>query len=377
MARALSDIDAELADLRCRTKAERAAGCAAERAIARQWQLSERVRRVCLVVFDQAGGDTEPCAKYLEATGRICHWEPKEEHELRCMAEEVFLEAASTDAGVEAYAALVDLGNSSDVAAVREAVRHTEDWHVVQWARDQNVLKSLAPSTDQLLQHLEERRVRIPEAIRPSPRGTSLDAGARKWATRLRERWNGFVGRFKVRVELPLDEKRAKAFAAWQWWAHLKSKVTPAKPVIRVNLDETAIALHQGGTEGSVFVSKRKLQELVENVSTGKKRCYMTHIALICDRTDLQPRLPQVLVANEHTFRARDMAALRAACPPNVHLIRQKSAWSNQELCARVVRLLKEVVTAHAGDVQIVLLLDVCRVHMTDLVIEACDRPTP
>ena len=245
---------------------------------------------------------------------------------------------------------------------------------MVQWAREQNAVKRLAPSTDQLLQHLEERRVRLPAGVRPPSRGSSLSAAARKWATRLRERWGGFVGKFKVRDDLPLNERRDKAFAVWQWWRHLRSKATPAAPVLRVNMDETAVALHQGGGAGSIFLSKRKFKELVEAASTSKRRCYMTHIAFICDRTDLQPRLPQIVVANEHTIRVRDLPALRAACPPNVILVRQKSAWSNNALCAHVVGLMKKALTPHAGGAQIVLLLDCSRVHTAAPVISACRR---
>ena len=366
MARRLDEIDAELLELRRAAKLEHTK--------AREWCLKEKFRRACLVIFDQAGGNTEPCAVYLEMVGRYCRWAPKENAELRTMAEDIFLDAVATEDGVQAYAALADLSNPSDPSAVREALSYSEEWHVVEWAREQNMRKRVAPSTDELLRHLEARRIGLPETVRPPPRGTSLDPRARKWATRLRERWGGFVGQFKQRVDLPLAEKRDKASATWQWWSHLRSRVPPGSSILRVNLDETAIAVHPGSTNGSIFVSKRKLQELVEDVPMNKKRCYMTHIALICDRTDIQPRLPQVLVANEHTFRVRDMATLRAACPPNVHLVRQKSAWNNQWLCAEVIRLLKEAVTPHVGGARIVLLLDVSRVHLTDAVLNACRR---
>jgi hypothetical protein len=70
----------------------------------------------------------------------------------------------------------------------------------------------------------------------------------------------------------------------------------------------------------------------------------------------------------------RELPALRAACPSNVFLIRQKSAWNNDELCAEVIGLLKKAVVTHAGGVRIVLLLDCCRVHMTPRVMRACRR---
>ena len=366
MARRVEDINAELAVLRRQRDAERAR--------LREWQLSARARHVCLIIFDQACANAEPCAVYLKAHGLMCHWSVKDEDELRAIAEQLFLDITSTPDGLAAYAALVDLDNPSDATAARDALRYSEEWHVVEWAREQNADKSVAPGCDQLLDHLEQRRVRLPEAVRPPPRGTSLDAGARKWASRLRGRWGGFIDRFKVRDELPVSEMRDRAYAAMQWWRHLQSKTPPGTAILRVNLDETSIALHQGGGAGSIFVGKRKMKEIVEVASTSKRRCYMSHIALICDRSDLQPRLPQVVVANEHTIRVRDLPALRAACPPNVVIIRQKSAWNNDVLCALIIGLLKKAVAAHAGGARIVLLLDCCRVHTTPRIMRACRR---
>ena len=58
--------------------------------------------------------------------------------------------------------------------------------------------------------------------------------------------------------------------------------------------------------------------EVLQNVSRAKQRTCLTHVAFICDRSDLQPLLPQVLIGNEATFKSREMGDLRAECPPNV-----------------------------------------------------------
>ena len=97
----------------------------------------------------------------------------------------------------------------------------------------------------------------------------------------------------------------------------------------------------------------------------------------MCDRPDLQPFLPQVIIGNEHTFQARAMRTLVAACPPNVHLIRQKSAWNNAEVCKRVFRLLGAALRAYFSPLvskrlQPVLLMDACRVHLQSGVVAEC-----
>ena len=100
----------------------------------------------------------------------------------------------------------------------------------------------------------------------------------------------------------------------------------------------------------------------------------------MCDRPDLRPRLPQVIIGNEHQFQARVMQALMAACPPNAHLIRpirQKSAWNNADVCKRVIQLLGAALRTYfdpslSKRLQPVLLLDACRVHLSSGIVSAC-----
>ena len=109
--------------------------------------------------------------------------------------------------------------------------------------------------------------------------------------------------------------------------------------MLRINLDETAVCLFQGGGKGNVFLSKKD-PALVQHSPHSQRRCYVTHVAFICDDPVVQHALPQVVIANEHTVRLRDLEAIRSACAPNVTLLREKSAWVNGAIIARLVRLL-------------------------------------
>ena len=150
--------------------------------------------------------------------------------------------------------------------------------------------------------------------------------------------------------------------------------------ILRVNLDETSICLFQGGGKGTVVCRKRWLEsnrEPAQQVASGRKRACLTHIAMVCDRPDVQPSLPQVIIGNEATFKAGDLQTLQAACPGNVHLLRQRSAWSNIEVCKLVVRLLGAALRklSHPPLVrkwQPVLLMDACRLHLHASVVAAC-----
>ena len=366
MSRSMDEISAELAELRRREKEERVR--------ARQWVLTHSMRHTVLIIVDQSQGDVEAAAMYLGAVAAERHWPTKSDLERRHFAEDVFIHATCSYALLEYYVGLVDVASTRDPDAMRVALRYALEWRVVNWARRQNLEKQLAPDTDQLLDRLEEERLKLPEGVRPPERGTSHSSAARKWASRLRERWGGCIASIKVREHVPLQEKRDKANATWQWWNYLQSRTPPGKCLLRVNLDETAVCLHQGGGRGSLFVTKRQRAGLVESAPTNKRRCYMTHVGLICDRTDLQPLLPQVLVANEATLQAGTLAALSAACPPNVRLVRQKSSWSNGHLCALIVGLIMEALGVHAGLLQVVLILDAARLHFGPPMINACRR---
>jgi hypothetical protein len=159
----------------------------------------------------------------------------------------------------------------------------------------------------------------------------------------------------------------------WQWWNHARAQIGAGGQPLRINLDETAICLYQGDVKGTVFACKRRQRdEAVQRVGRGKRRCYMTHVGVICDRPDLQPLMPQFIIGNERIFLARSIAALRAACPGNIILVRQKSAWNNDVLCATVVRRLAAVLAPHTATVQPILFLDAVRLHTTPRVLRAC-----
>lgn len=163
--------------------------------------------------------------------------------------------------------------------------------------------------------------------------------------------------------------------AAWQWFNYYSSQLPVGKRMLRINLDETSLCLFQGHSKGTVFASKKRPRdgEPVQNVPTRKRRCCLTHIGLVCDVPELQPLLPQFIVGNEATFLVRDFVALQALCPANIVLVRQKSAWNNEFLCAQVVARLAAALQPHLGQYQPVLLLDACRIHTTRNVLMACN----
>ena len=184
------------------------------------------------------------------------------------------------------------------------------------------------------------------------------------------------VQRFAFRVDRSacahLSVSRApEALTRWQWHNHLCSAVPSGKRVLLVNLDETAICAFQGDVKGNVLVA-RKTMAAAQRVSHGERRRFLTHVALLCDDPTVQKLLPRFLIGNEHTILAGGLGALRARCPPNVRLIRQRTAWVTTPLICQVVRALAAALAAHRGTVQVVLAFDACRAHVATPVFTAC-----
>lgn len=163
-----------------------------------------------------------------------------------------------------------------------------------------------------------------------------------------------------------------QALAAWRWFNYVSGQVPPGKEPLRLNLDETSICLFQGSGRGNVFISKKRV--LRQRVSRATRRRCLTHVAVICDQTEVQPLLPQVILGNEATFQARRMATLRAACPGNVVLLRGKSAWNNHVVCAWIIGLIGHALAPLRDRYQPILLLDASRIHFAPQVLAACRR---
>ena len=157
----------------------------------------------------------------------------------------------------------------------------------------------------------------------------------------------------------------------WQWWNFYEKHTVDGKPILRINLDETSVCVFQGGARGTVFVSKKRCRATLKQAASRKeRRSFLTHVAVICDRPEIQRLLPQFIIGNAATLRASDMVKLRSDCPSNVLLVRQKSAWNNEVLCAKIIRRIGLAV--EGAGFQPVLIMDAVKLHLTKSVFAAC-----
>lgn len=158
-----------------------------------------------------------------------------------------------------------------------------------------------------------------------------------------------------------LDPKPTKSCSQaalfWRWTAWLTRQVElPVQPLL-LNLDETAVSYSFHQAKG-LFVKKLKR----------KRRCYsqvrkqdlrgtVTHVAIITNRSEVQPKLPQVIIGNHHRFTHGLLASVIADKPASVHLLRRKSSWNNTSVMCEILDLLATALQQFPG-FQPILLLD-------------------
>ena len=131
---------------------------------------------------------------------------------------------------------------------------------------------------------------------------------------------------------------------------------------LRLNLDETSIVLNHDEDKGVISKSSKDKVVLVKKKS--RQRGSLTHVAIVCDDSQVQPLLPQFIIGNEHVLRVQDLKELEPALPKNVILIRAKSSWITVELFIVLLEMLRQTLNLHNVTRHPILLLDCCPVHL-------------
>ena len=164
-----------------------------------------------------------------------------------------------------------------------------------------------------------------------------------------------------------------EAKAVWQWFHFLQGQVPPGRPVLRLNLDETSVRFWYEPRLGLRRAAGQVPRVgFTRQASRGQLRRAFSHIAIICDDASLQPHLPQVLLVNERTVTSEQHRRWASLPGCNAKLWRGKSAWINDEVFARVIRELGNVLRTRAGDRQAILLLDAHVCHFSRRTLTAC-----
>ena len=143
--------------------------------------------------------------------------------------------------------------------------------------------------------------------------------------------------------------------------------------VLRCNLDETMLPRGFGDHKGVILKKRLRGQQKIVS-SKNSERGSLTFVAIIGDNATVQPRLPQVLIGNEHILRVQDLQEIQQDLPPNVYVIRRKTGWVDHILFAQILEWLRKDVSDFDPDMEIILLVDASPVHTHNLVLKTAKR---
>ena len=153
------------------------------------------VMRVALFIFEQSGWNLEPPCKFLQWYGR------KKRCVLTDKAVAVLLEKNFLAADIQELL-------RGPVARSRDAERWLQEWRIVEWGRNLNMLHGVAPSTACLLEKARDAGDVFPGAIHARTRHGRPGRTARMWAHRFRKRWGAVIGKIKQNEYVPPDVLR-------------------------------------------------------------------------------------------------------------------------------------------------------------------------
>lgn len=138
-------------------------------------------------------------------------------------------------------------------------------------------------------------------------------------------------------------------------------------------MDETSLVRHVSGLIGTAVKNPSNGCQLGEVAPLCDRRSYITYLATITHDSEVQPRLPQVLIGNERQFTATIMNSVDFL-PSNVYLWRCKSAWNSHMLMRRYLSLLASSLGSVLKERYVILILDVARCHLHPTILAHAKR---
>ena len=170
---------------------------------------------------------------------------------------------------------------------------------------------------------------------------------------------------------------RSQVTTAWQWHAFLASRVTGGRQLLRLNLDETAVAYWDTKkNRGNLYIGGPRgvRRALRAKATLAQLRMHITHVAVVCDDTSIQPLLPQILLVSTHTLPAYKVDEVAAELGPNVEIWRERSAWVNAVVFRRIIIRIGEALAHLRGSHAFILSMDTFAAHFDSAVLRAAAR---
>ena len=123
--------------------------------------------------------------------------------------------------------------------------------------------------------------------------------------------------------------------------------------------------------KGCVTKGDRPKRSIYGRATLAEQRLGVSLLCLICDRPDIQPRLPQVVLCARKAVRRSELGALGAHAPPNARVWHADSSWTNEDSMKLFFKEVKTALAPVAETYQPILFLDAATQHWTPNVLRS------
>ena len=144
-----------------------------------------------------------------------------------------------------------------------------------------------------------------------------------------------------------------------------------------LNLDETSVLVVFTHGKGNIVANRgkhawrtmpRQLQ------SRSNVRMFFTHVAIICDKPEIQPLLPQVIFVGAKSITQAEWIDVTSNLPRNVYVKRMPKGWNNTQQHRVILRILGLILRPFMATMQPILSFDAAPLHLVPDVLEEMTR---
>ena len=170
-----------------------------------------------------------------------------------------------------------------------------------------------------------------------------------------------------------------EAMASWQWNNFLEFQAPWNQKIVHMNLDETSCRLCTETNKGAVAVGQNRSRKSAlqgeHRASLSARRAAVTLVATVCDDTEIQRELPQIVIGSEKVLLQTVCHTLNEDPVGRVYCLRQKTAWLNSRLLSStIIKLIGKSLEKFRSTHYFILNMDACPMHCTQEVARACNR---
>lgn len=139
-------------------------------------------------------------------------------------------------------------------------------------------------------------------------------------------------------------------------------------------MDETSVGRHVRSLRGTIAAASCSRAKATDHASLADRRSYISYLACVAQDVTVQPKLPQVLLGNEHQFTLELLREVAGKLPASISLWRQKSSWNSHGTMRKWLTLLSKALGRLVQQRYVVLLLDVHASHIDNTIFQHARR---